>query len=71
MAPERQDLEIETAEEGNEVVIVGTEEDSGYGQPSRAPRGSLWAQQTGIDFFLPPALSLEVLDYLNVNGEDQ
>jgi hypothetical protein len=69
MTPERQDLEVETVEEGDEVVIVGSGDDLGYGQPSRAPRGSLWAQQAGIDFFLPPALSLEVLDYLHINGE--
>jgi hypothetical protein len=38
-------------------------------QPSFAPPDSLWAMQEDVDFFLPPALSFDTIDYLRANGD--
>ncbi len=54
--------------QSEEVHEVDPEQESGYGRPARAPEDSLWSKQAGVDFFVPPALSLEAIDYLSVNG---
>jgi hypothetical protein len=55
-------------EESEEIMVIDLESPE-YGKPARAPKNSLWAKQRGVDFFLPPAMSLETLEYLNFNGE--
>lgn len=58
----------ENSVENEDILEVDPGEDAGYGRPARAPKNSLWAEQAGVDFFLPPALSLDTIDYLIVNG---
>lgn len=45
------------------------DDSAAHESPERAPEGSLWGMQEDVDFFLPPALPLDPLEYLSVNGE--